>query len=48
MFLEISSMLCANMDELYTDLPKGERIELAVRACAQENGLSAIKAAKIY
>jgi helix-turn-helix, Psq domain len=41
-------MPCENMDQMYTNSPKWERIELAIRAVTQENGLSATKAAKIY
>jgi helix-turn-helix, Psq domain len=47
-FLKMSSMPCEKMAQLFANLPKEERIELAVRACTREDGLSAYKAAKIY
>jgi helix-turn-helix, Psq domain len=48
LFTKISSLLCSIMADAFADLPKPERIEKAVAACALDPRLSARKAAKIY
>jgi helix-turn-helix, Psq domain len=44
----MSSILYQIMADAFTNLPKAERIEKAVRACQQDSRLTARRAGKIY
>jgi helix-turn-helix, Psq domain len=48
LFAEMSSISYRNMADAYANLMKAERVEKAVRACEEDKGLSARKAAKIF